>query len=211
MLSRNIIHTITYYNTYYNIIRSSLTWTFTCKVVRCLSLNLFSTYLSTKEVFPTAPSPKSTTLNEWLFGPLELEVAIIQTVWIIYNNWRFVKLQLNPYIKTEKIYKSKKIKVVSTVNMASWSFLRHCHMRKCKNSLLNAPYINNKMYEYVKTATYMLKDYKNLASIAKGWVIYEKVVGLTKKWKQSYANAIFFCNVGGGKCWRHHSVKKNGD
>ena len=41
----------------------------TCNVVMCLSLNLFSTYLSTREVFPTAPSPNNTTLNERLGEP----------------------------------------------------------------------------------------------------------------------------------------------
>lgn len=36
----------------------------TCRVVMCLSLNLFSQYRRTSDVFPTQPSPNSTALNE---------------------------------------------------------------------------------------------------------------------------------------------------
>ena len=49
---------------------------FTCRVVRCLSLNLFSTYLKTSDVLPTAPSPNRTTLNEWLRARPESAMAL---------------------------------------------------------------------------------------------------------------------------------------
>lgn len=38
----------------------------TCKVVKCLSLNLSCTYRSIRDVLPTQPSPNKTTLNWFL-------------------------------------------------------------------------------------------------------------------------------------------------
>lgn len=43
--------------------KGSVRYEDTCSVVICLSLNLFSTNLSTREVLPTAPSPRRTTLK----------------------------------------------------------------------------------------------------------------------------------------------------
>lgn len=39
----------------------------TCRVLICWALNLLSTYLNTKLVFPTQPSPNKTTLKSWPF------------------------------------------------------------------------------------------------------------------------------------------------
>lgn len=52
-------------------------YSITCNVVMCLSLNLFSTYLRTNDVFPTHPSPRSTHLNEKLRPP-ESAILIIR-------------------------------------------------------------------------------------------------------------------------------------
>lgn len=47
----------------------------TCRVVMCLSLNLFSQQRRTSDVFPTQPSPNNTALNEQVF-PLAAAAAI---------------------------------------------------------------------------------------------------------------------------------------
>ena len=52
----------------------------TCRVVMCLSLNLFSQYLRTTDVLPTHPSPSRTTLKEDDLPPPDAILTLTSSV-----------------------------------------------------------------------------------------------------------------------------------